>query len=365
MNIETKGGEPADYPDMDGDAVPDIGSFWKHSNGDTYQVTGYADMFSQSHQKTPPRIIYRSTSTGRVWSRVLSDWYRAMKQTAALQSKACASVAWENFPAYLIDHCEGDTITEEGLQHALARMLKDPQYAALASPAPSVGEPITVEAVATVVNKPDGLELRWLIEGGIEAMAEGETLMICGERLTDDTGSGEVYLTPPAAPAVTERPVALHVTRPECRGGRWLIRAEYGSQKDAVAAEDWLDGMAAPAAAVPDPAFNYAASLATALFKQHFAHDPDYASGKVVWGLSDTTAGILTQIDNMVSGLVQPVQASLSELQKEAAELSRILAGMGEGGYDLETLYTDDQADGDAFVKRAADLLAALARREN
>jgi hypothetical protein len=36
--------------------------------------------------------------------------------------------AWENFPAYLIDHCEGDTISEVGLQRALADMLKDPKY---------------------------------------------------------------------------------------------------------------------------------------------------------------------------------------------------------------------------------------------
>lgn len=40
------------------------------------------------------------------------------------------SVPWDNFPSYLIDHCEGDTITEEGLQHALAAMLANPQYAA-------------------------------------------------------------------------------------------------------------------------------------------------------------------------------------------------------------------------------------------
>ena len=38
-------------------------------------------------------------------------------------------VAWQNFPSYLIDHCEGDVITEEGLQFALAKMLKDPLYA--------------------------------------------------------------------------------------------------------------------------------------------------------------------------------------------------------------------------------------------
>ncbi|KXJ63036.1 hypothetical protein AXY46_03185 [Achromobacter xylosoxidans] len=53
---------------------------------------------------------------------------------AALASAPVAgeaqSVAWENFPAYLIDHCEGDTISEEGLQRALGKMLADPKYAA-------------------------------------------------------------------------------------------------------------------------------------------------------------------------------------------------------------------------------------------
>lgn len=38
-------------------------------------------------------------------------------------------IAWQNFPSYLIDRCEGDVITEEGLQFALAKMLKDPLYA--------------------------------------------------------------------------------------------------------------------------------------------------------------------------------------------------------------------------------------------
>lgn len=33
-------------------------------------------------------------------------------------------VRWDLFPAWLIDHCEGETITEEGLQSALADMLK-------------------------------------------------------------------------------------------------------------------------------------------------------------------------------------------------------------------------------------------------
>ena len=64
------------------------------------------------------------------------------------------------------------------------------------------------------------------------------------------------------------------------------------------------------APAQPDPAYSEACNLATALFKKHFAHLPDYASGQVVWGLCDSTAGVISQIDNMVSGLVRPPTTS-------------------------------------------------------
>jgi hypothetical protein len=58
------------------------------------------------------------------------------------------------------------------------------------------GKPVTIEAVATIRNKGGELFVDWLIEGGLSAMVGGETLLICGERLTDSTGSGEVYTTP-------------------------------------------------------------------------------------------------------------------------------------------------------------------------
>jgi hypothetical protein len=64
-----------------------------------------------------------------------------------------------------------------------------------AAPSSVRAEPVTVEAVATVRRVDGNTYLDWLIEGGVAAMVEGETLMICAERLTDDTGSGEVYLT--------------------------------------------------------------------------------------------------------------------------------------------------------------------------
>lgn len=99
----------------------------------------------------------------------------------------------------------------------------------------------------------------------------------------------------------------------------------------------------APASSI-DPAFSYASSLATALFKQHYAGDPDYASGKVAWELCDTTAGILTQIDNMVSGLVKPAASNASQQAgaplPDAAQLGRDVArwtGMEFTGYRGDT----------------------------
>ena len=64
------------------------------------------------------------------------------------------------------------------------------------------------------------------------------------------------------------------------------------------------------APAQPDPAYSAACHLATALFKKHFAHLPDFASGQAVWSLCDSTAGVISQIDNMVAGLVQPPTTS-------------------------------------------------------
>ncbi|HHA2967456.1 TPA: hypothetical protein ACOFEQ_004053 [Stenotrophomonas maltophilia] len=56
----------------------------------------------------------------------------------ALAARQPVGVAftWENFPAYLIDKCEGDTISEEGLQQALAAMAKDERYCLSAQPSP-------------------------------------------------------------------------------------------------------------------------------------------------------------------------------------------------------------------------------------
>lgn len=55
-----------------------------------------------------------------------------------------------------------------------------------------------VEAVATVARKDGELCIDWLLEGGIAALAGGETLLVSNSKLTDDEGYGEVYLLPVA-----------------------------------------------------------------------------------------------------------------------------------------------------------------------
>jgi hypothetical protein len=57
-----------------------------------------------------------------------------------------------------------------------------------------------------------------------------------------------------------------------------------------------------------DLAYREAVSLAKAIFKKHFAHEEHYASGRIVWQPLDTTAGVISQIDNMTCRLVAPPQ---------------------------------------------------------
>lgn len=72
---------------------------------------------------------------------------------------------------------------------------------ALAALAQQAQEPITVEAVAEVVDRRDGEgdRLDWLIEGGIDALPTGVVLMMSHRPITNNDGHGEVYTTPPAS----------------------------------------------------------------------------------------------------------------------------------------------------------------------
>ncbi|HIE5650311.1 TPA: hypothetical protein ACXNQV_002169 [Stenotrophomonas maltophilia] len=62
-----------------------------------------------------------------------------------------------------------------------------------------VGEPTTVEAVATVRRNGDGDRyIDWLTEGGIADLEVGDVLLVSDRAITDEDGSGEVFAAPPA-----------------------------------------------------------------------------------------------------------------------------------------------------------------------
>jgi hypothetical protein len=77
--------------------------------------------------------------------------------------------------------------------------------AARAALAARAGEPITVEAVAEVVERDGEPRLSWLIEGGICDLPKGTTLLIAQQPITDAEGRGEVYVAaPPSPPAPSQ-----------------------------------------------------------------------------------------------------------------------------------------------------------------
>ena len=98
-------------------------------------------------------------------------------------------------------------------------------------------------------------------------------------------------------------------------GGEELFTAE--KMRAFADATHTLRASHGQASSQPDPAYSAACHLATALFKKHFAHLPDSARGQAVWGLCGSTAGVISQIDNMVSGLVQPPATAFSEDELE------------------------------------------------
>ena len=98
-----------------------------------------------------------------------------------------------------------------------------------------------------------------------------------------------------------------------------ILELEY-SNSTAVSDKMARDSKAALRAALEQPqdiAYHEAVSLAKWLFRKHFAHEEDYASGCVVWGPCDTTVGVISQIENMVCGLVrqQPPRQPLTDQQ--------------------------------------------------
>ena len=74
-------------------------------------------------------------------------------------------------------------------------------------------------------------------------------------------------------------------------------------------------------------AMSEASSLAMSLFQKHYSSDPDYASGAVKFGLCDELRGVISQIDNMSTGLTR---AEL-EARKPLSGLDAMRMGMEVG----------------------------------
>ncbi|WP_175706793.1 hypothetical protein [Burkholderia ambifaria] len=66
----------------------------------------------------------------------LVDLIRKILAASPVEQHEAAPAEAENFACYLIDKCEGETVTEENVQAWLGAMLRDPQYATT-QPAPS------------------------------------------------------------------------------------------------------------------------------------------------------------------------------------------------------------------------------------
>lgn len=152
---------------------------------------------------TPPAAMPTKATLGDVW--------------------ASGGVHWDLFPGYLIDHEEGGRITEEGLQFALASMLKDADYLRM------VGERAAMPAQASVV-QPIG----YITTGDIEYTSDGAEIggwdvdwdhkvIDAMEEFAQPETTYSVYLgTPPApSPAIQAQPLTdADIVRIACESGR-------------------------------------------------------------------------------------------------------------------------------------------------
>jgi hypothetical protein len=144
------------------------------------------------------------------------------------------------------------------------------------------------------IEVPGALGVRWVRDRTAKTESEGH-------EMTTQTEAQQ----PAAQPAVPrafeyQNPMTGHVFLSyDDNADLRLLIAEKGYVKEPLYKSQ-------PAAQPTEPAYTEAVSLATALFKKHFAHEEHYASGRIVWEPCDTTAGVISQIDNMVSGLIQP-----------------------------------------------------------
>jgi len=90
-----------------------------------------AELAEQQGASLPPfpRTYYDAFGDGSellYTGKQMQEYARAA--LAATGKQQVGVFPWENLPAYLIDKCEGDTISEEGIQRAVADMARDARY---------------------------------------------------------------------------------------------------------------------------------------------------------------------------------------------------------------------------------------------
>lgn len=139
-------------------------------------------------------IIANAAHDRALMSDILSGMraHEAQSLKSAILALDAALAARE--PVY-VQGCDELRARTEGERAAYMEGLEEGKKIAARQPA---GEPITVEAVAEIINHPEyGLSIDWLLENGIGELQVGDVLMVSDRAITDEDGSGEVYTAPP------------------------------------------------------------------------------------------------------------------------------------------------------------------------
>lgn len=150
------------------------------------------------------------------------------------------------------------------------------------------------------------LDATFSVASLVSVVREGDEAGNCRgfeKKTTTSTGTG-LRLVNYEVGSMREKPEALALNMAEMLerfGGLTQISSKHAKQ---IAVElRRLYARAQELEAEAAAAESYARTLTMAIFKKHYAHEDCYASGAVKFELFDSTAGMLTQIDNMVAGL--------------------------------------------------------------
>lgn len=60
--------------------IPDVGSEWRHKNGNEYFVICIANSETEKPDEYPVTVVYKGIVSGPIWARPLSRWYGSMTE---------------------------------------------------------------------------------------------------------------------------------------------------------------------------------------------------------------------------------------------------------------------------------------------